>query len=212
MARVKICGVTSLEDAVISEDLGADYIGMILGEGRRSVDPKLVREASYVLSRAKLVVVAASGEHLRRGLETVDTARIFQLHYKDSLKDLELVESSGARAIPVIISREREEGGYFRTLGRILKLSEIIEYVLIDGDKALEASGPRGLRLPLEIYSTACSEIRPCGVGGGIRPENVGLFSRVRPDVIDVSSGVETPEGRKDPIRIKALVEAARLV
>lgn len=212
MAMVKICGVTSLDDAVVAEDLGASYVGMILGEGRRAVDLGLIRETSYALSRAKLVVVATSRERLIRGLEAVEGVRIFQIHYGGSLKDLELAESYGISVIPVIISRGREGRGFFRALRGVLGLTRGIEYVLIDGDKTVAGAGPAGLRLPLEKYSAACSEIRPCGVGGGIRPENVALLSQVRPDVIDVSSGVESSEGKKDPAKIRALVEAARNV
>lgn len=212
MALVKICGVTSMEDALMAESVGARYIGMILGRsGLRSVDIGLIRSTSMILSRSTLVAVIADETYLGdKYLEFLDNIDVIQIHM-DPIPGIyiERLSSYGYRVIPVVIPK----GGVGYIGERIDSLktySRDIEFILIDAPKDASAySQYGGLRISPEFYQYGCARYRPCGVAGGITPDNVLHLKQVSPDVIDVSSGVEITPGRKDPVKVRRLVEVA---
>ncbi|MEM1610439.1 MAG: hypothetical protein QXQ57_02185 [Sulfolobales archaeon] len=213
MARVKICGVTSVEDAVISEEAGAMYVGMVISEGfLRSVSMDLVRDVASTLSRSRLVLVAADRVAMKRAIGSGLDA-IVQLHLEDlSTHDLEETSMAGYRVIPVIISRGSPNIDIDQKVSFIRGFSSYVEYVLIDiaKDRANRWAIDGSKDLPVELYRYGCSRYRPCGVAGGINPDNAIGLKHVAPDVIDVSSGVESSPGKKDPVKVRRLVEVAR--
>jgi phosphoribosylanthranilate isomerase len=88
-----------------------------------------------------------------------------------------------------------------------------VDGLLVDGWHAT-ARGGSGTRAPWDVVEAARDEL-PEGVllilAGGLTPDNVGeAVARVRPDVVDVSSGVESAVGKKDPARVERFVQAAR--
>lgn len=210
MAAVKICGVTSIEDAVLAEAAGARYVGMILGGSGRAVDAGLVIEASRILSRASVVAVITSREALEKHLGRLDSVRILQLHYSYSAGDIESLSSMGYRVIPAVIIRG---SGFVESQVAPLRIfRNAIEYMLFDAPKDAEPAGVSGLKLPISCYIDACRSYRPCGAAGGIKPDNAAYLKPAKPDVIDVSSGVESSFGRKDPLLVKRLIEIAEAI
>jgi phosphoribosylanthranilate isomerase len=213
LAGVKICGVTNIEDAMLAEDAGAMYVGMVISEGfLRSVSVDLIRDVASILSRSKLVVVAADRDALKKAVGSgLDV--IIQLHLEDlSVEDIEEASRRGYRVIPTVISRGSPNIYIDQKISLIRGFSKYVEYTLIDIPKdRLQRQAIAGSKdLPVELYRYGCSRYRPCGVAGGITPENVISLKHVAPNVIDVSSGVESSPGKKDPMKVRKLVEVAR--
>ena len=72
-------------------------------------------------------------------------------------------------------------------------------------------AGGSGRRFPWELVADAGRFGRPIIIAGGLTPENVAECVRItRPFAVDVSTGVESAPGRKDPGRVRAFVEAAK--
>lgn len=215
LALVKICGVTSREDALMAEAMGARYIGMVLAKsGLRAVDTGLIRSTAEILSRSTLVAVIADETYLGdRYLEALENIDVVQVHI-DPVPGvyIERLSRYGYRVVPVVIPRGG--AGYIgERIDSLKKYSRDIEFVLIDAPKdSIAYSQYGGLRISPELYQYGCARYRPCGVAGGITPENVLYLRQVSPDVIDVSSGVETTPGRKDPVKVRRLVEVASYI
>jgi len=212
LALVKICGVTSKEDALMAEAMGARYIGMNLARGGlRAVDIGLIRSTAEILSRSTLVAVIADETYLgSKYLEALDSIAVIQIHI-DPIPGIyiERLSSYGYRVIPVVIPKG--EVGYIgERIDSLKNYSRDIEFILIDAPKDSKAYNQYGgLRISTEFYQHGCARYRPCGAAGGITPDNVSHLKQVSPDVIDVSSGVEATPGRKDPVKVRKLVEVA---
>jgi phosphoribosylanthranilate isomerase len=200
--RVKICGITSVNDALAAARHGADAIGLIfyppsprlvsLDRAREiaaSLPPFVARVAVFVNPAAREVdaVIRACRPDLLQfhGEETADYCRSFGVPYLRSLrvrKGVDLLESLSpfGDAAGWLLDAYRQElyGG----------TGEAFDWDLV----------PRSLARPLVL-------------SGGLDAENVGAaIRRVRPWAVDVSSGVEAAKGVKDERRIAAFMEAVR--
>jgi len=212
LAAVKICGVMSIEDAIAVEAAGARYVGMILEGSRRAVGIDMIIDASRTLSKSRVVAVITGRDVLDKYIERLDPIETLQLHYSYSPKDIEILSTMGYRVIPVIIIKNNTNPDMESTTKHLTIFSNAIEYVLFDAPKDTAPAEASGLKLPISVYTAACRSYRPCGVAGGITPNNISNLKPVRPDVIDVSSGVETSFGKKDPMLVRKLIEAAGVI
>ena len=195
---VKICGMTSEEDALLAVALGVDAVGFIFAPSPRQMTPSAVREITRRLPPEILTVGVFKDELPARVVETVNAAglKAAQLHGHESREDCGYV----AVRVPLVITAF-EAGD-----GRLERAEEYgADIVLIDApspgsgkvfDWQLAEGAPRGRRLVL---------------AGGLNAHNVADAIRtVHPWGVDVSSGVESAPGRKDPSKMRAFVQAAR--
>ncbi len=214
MAKVKICGISNAANAELAEKLGADYVGFVLDDSSpRGVDLAKASEISGVLSRSSPVAVVTRKTSRAINADAIsEVARVVQIHSglvteADVLKYVEV----GVRIIPVYIYREG-----FTDLSRFIGIARLfsrhIEFILIDAPKNVNRRYSYNLKLPIEVYRYFCSSIRPCGVAGGIDDSNVYVFRGVKPDLIDVSSGIEISPGIKDPDKMRRIIEVAKAV
>jgi phosphoribosylanthranilate isomerase len=192
--RIKICGITRLEDALCAEDSGADAIGFIfVPNTKRFVQIERAAEISRGLGAFISRVGVFRGAGLQTILETVSAAQLsaVQLH-----EDSDAFCAKVAEYIPIIRAVSFKPG---------LELPAT-NTLHIDGLEpgsgqafdwnALDASSLRGRRWML---------------AGGLNPENVSSAVRaLQPWGVDVSSGVESGPGIKDHDKIRAFVRAAR--
>lgn len=192
---VKICGLTRREDAEAAAAAGADLIGVILVPGaRRAVDP-----ASLGWLRT-LGGAATVGVFRDAPLATVLRLRSelaldwVQLHGEEPDAWLEQLG-------PRVIRRVAVTGGLdWERVGRLSRVAlPLLDPGAGDGepwDWRELAGRPAGVRV---------------GVAGGLAPETVAaVVTAVRPDLVDVSSGVEAAPGVKDPERVRAFITRAR--
>jgi phosphoribosylanthranilate isomerase len=200
---VKVCGVTRLHDARLVADAGADAIGFIFWPGSpRYVAPQDARD----IVRGKASEMKAVGVFVD---EPVDRVREIS-----DLVGLDFVQLHGAEsAADVHQLNSTLHGGVIRAIG--LKQGALPYLVELDEDVLLllDAHDPaRHGGTGRTIDWDAAREIaktRRTILSGGLTPENVaGAVAAVQPYGIDVSSGVESSPGVKDPVRLKRFFEA----
>ena len=200
--RVKICGITTWEDARLSIDLGASALGFnFYPPSPRAVSPadawSIIRrlppfvEAVGVFVNWPPLVVDALARALRLGS--------VQLHGAESPVEVdELI-----RKQRVIKAVQVKPGFRVASLARY----RAADALLLDG-YSRELHGGTGRKLDWNVARQARRYGRIV-LAGGLKPENVAEAIRVaQPYAIDVASGVEARPGRKDPARLRALFAA----
>jgi phosphoribosylanthranilate isomerase len=184
---VKICGVTDLATAAAATDAGADAIGFVFAVSPRQISP---REAVAIAGEIppRVLRVAVFRRPGRSEIEAVleqFTPDLVQADH-DKLIGLESVD-----LLPVFRAGEdaSPDGGLFLYEGPVSGAGQ-----MVDLDRAADLA-----------------RLGDMVLAGGLRPDNVGrAIDRVRPYGVDVSSGVETASGEKDPALIRSFVAAAR--
>jgi phosphoribosylanthranilate isomerase len=206
MVKVKICGLTNLEDASTAARLGADYLGFILyPKSPRYVPPEraaeILKELPPSVKKVAVVVNADTRflkELLKLGFD------LLQLHGNESPGILK--EIPPERVIKVFrVSAEappREE----------LKRWEDVYAFLLDTYKK-DTFGGTGETFNWEVAKTLVSEGWRIFLAGGLNPENVAEAVRcVKPFAVDVSSGVELSKGKKDLKKLEEFIKRAKSV
>lgn len=205
MIRVKICGVTTIEDALHALNCGADALGLNFVPGTpRCLDEKTAAEFSAVLPPFGLRIGVFVNESVGR-VESIarrvglDAA---QLHGEETPEECSWLIKRGLRIIKGLRVRGVETGEEASLYPDCtILLDAYVEGELGGTGKTFDWS------LARELGAT-----RPLILSGGLRPENVAdAIRQVNPYGVDSSSGVEgqTP-GRKDPDRVKAFIEKVR--
>lgn len=200
---VKICGITSAEDAQAAADADADAIGFVFWPGSpRLIDAAAARRIGEQLPRSILrvgVFVDAPRAQIAR---TVEAARldVVQLHGDEAPADLSGLPRPAWKAV-------RVDGSF--AVERVTPYLRDAAAILLD----TAGSVPGGTGQAFDW--TAATMVRPhvayVILAGGLTPENVAEGVRtVHPDGVDVSSGVEKTPGRKDHDKIRAFIERAR--
>lgn len=206
---VKICGLQRREDVVMADEHGADFLGVVLTSGfSRSVDPRAARALmDGVRARPVVVLVDESADEAERMAEALG-AHVIQLHGQEPPEVLESLARRGSWSL--------WKGVRARTVDDVV--SALDEYrgladgLLLEGWKAGVAGGG-GVRLELEPepIHERMSDAQYLILAGGLTPATVGAaVGRFRPDVVDVSSGVESEVGEKDAELVRAFISAAR--
>ncbi len=201
MTRVKICGITSAEDALAAVEAGADALGFVFAPGTpRLVHPETaerivaglppfvtavgvfvdqpLEEVLRIAARCNLQAVQLHGDESEAFSRRIPLKVIKALRVRD-VPDLRLIPTYPAHAFLLDAFVEGQAGG---------------TGALISWDLAVHAKGHA-----------------PIILSGGLRPETVGLaVRRVRPYGVDVSSGVEAGPGRKDHQKVRKFIAAVR--
>lgn len=211
---VKFCGLTRPQDAAYAASLGADYVGVIFAGGPRVLNAARAREVFAEVTGSGVQRVGVWGAQPADAiLRLADEAMVdvIQLHHS--------LDGAGFR-------RVREAfGGRIWTVIRTSGADLSDEFPLPPGadgvvlDAAVRGMlGGTGVAIDWAAAGRSISGWRsrsgggvPIVLAGGLRPGNVrGAVALVRPDVVDVSSGVETAPGVKDPELMRAFASAAR--
>ena len=200
--RVKICGITSPEDASAAIAAGADAVGVVFADSPRQVDLARAREVLAVVPDG----VVKCGVFVDAGPATVEAAvaacGLDEVQYHGD----ESPEACAAAPAPVV-KAFRVGGGY--DPGAIDAYEGSIAAVLLDAYDPHERGGT-GRSFAWE----ASGELPPWApviVAGGLTAANVGdAIEHFRPFGVDVSSGVEEWPGNKDRNRMAAFVDAVR--
>lgn len=203
MTKIKICGLTRLEDAVLAADLGADFLGFIFVPSTpRYIEPERAAEIVATLRGAghtarAVGVFRDAGVDAIRQIADVAKIDLAQLHGTESDDDIRAI------GIPAIKT--------FR-VGDALPDTDSTpsaEWLLFDTHDDRRGGGT-GRRFDWSLLGTY-GRAQPFFLAGGLTPDNVGAaISLLRPDAVDVASGVEAEPGVKDPEKMKALFERVR--
>ncbi len=203
---VKICGITSPEDAALAVDAGADAIGFVFWpRSPRTVTPEQAAAIARGVPDAVLRVGVFVDASAREMTAAADAAGLdlLQLHGEETPSALAGLPRPVLKAVRVGRGFSHDEAlRYVATAAGILVDTRLPGETLRGGTGVpFEWSRVKGLaeRVPFLMLA------------GGLGLSNVAEAIRVvRPHGVDVSSGVEAFPGRKDPEKVRAFVEAAR--
>jgi phosphoribosylanthranilate isomerase len=211
--QIKICGVTTAEDAKIAVDAGADAIGLnFYPRSKRFV----TREQARRITAAIPAGVTKVGVFVNASLEEITSAifaaslGLVQLHGDEPPEFLAQIRLPVMRALRWGANGQREIDEY---LANCAAQHCALIALLLDSQISGQFGGT-GETADWDAISTWRERRRfdiPLVLAGGLTPGNVAAaIAAVRPDAVDTASGVETSPGRKDRGLIRAFVEAAR--
>jgi phosphoribosylanthranilate isomerase len=204
-ASVKICGLTRPEDAEQAAARGAAYLGVVLASGPRRVS--FARAADVVAASRGVPVLGVFGaQPVEEILAACRDARLAgaQLHGPHTREDAVRLAGEGLIVWRVVRIASPAD------LDRLEEASLDAETVLVE-PRVPHADGGSGVPLDLAIAVEARHRLAGArmALAGGLSPETVGpALALVRPDVVDVSSGVEALPGIKDHEKIARFLEA----
>lgn len=199
--RIKVCGVRDVETALVAVECGADAIGLVFAPG----SPRLITpDEAWEIAAFLPPFVTSVGLFVNPDPATFLRVReacpfdVGQLHGGEN-------EALVSQLGPGIIKAIRFDA---QTIAEELRRwSEVddVAALLIDG-----SAGGEGVAFDWAALADAAEESQhPIMLAGGLTPDNVGEAIRVvRPYAVDVSSGVESSRGVKDPARIRAFCHA----
>lgn len=204
--RVKVCGITNLEDAELAVSLGAWSLGMIFHEDspRRCSLEQAQRIGAALRRRVHLcgVFVNASLEEIVATSQQVGL-EMLQLHGDEGPSFCgEAARRTGTR---VIKAAQVSGAGDVRDLERFH-----VDFHLLDArsERRPELRGGTGETFDWGLLAARRSKV-PLLLSGGLDAENVAeALARVRPYAVDTASGTEAAPGHKDPQRLRAFFQA----
>ncbi len=201
--KVKICGITRPEDAVLCKELGADLIGVILYPKSPRFVPKDKRKEILQSAGEKIKVAVMVNPSKEEVFEVLDEGfDLVQLHGDESL---ELAMSVGIeRVIKAFRVRDRVptiENGWRNA------------YAILLDTFSKESYGGTGKTFNWDIARSVVDRGFKVLLSGGLNPENVAEgIGKVKPFGVDVSSGVELSPGIKDRDKLEKFIKEAKEV
>lgn len=202
--RVKICGITNWTDARRAIESGADYLGFNFYPGSpRYIEPAKARRIVRRLPKGVSAVGVFVNEPEEKMLEIARTVGLnyLQLHGEESPAKVARLQGT----LPVIKALRVKKPFRSAQLSRYRRASAL----LLDGFDRRRRGGT-GKTFDWKRARRANVRAR-IFVAGGLAPENVAEAIRIaRPYAVDVSSGVESRPGKKDPARLKAFARAVQ--
>jgi phosphoribosylanthranilate isomerase len=199
---VKICGITSIADALAATNAGADALGLMFyeksprhvalktaAEIARQLPPFVIKVGVFVNAPEAVVMRAVSECGLNilqfHGDETPEYCQLFPVM---TIKAFRIRDAASLKALPD-----------YKTDAWMLDAY------------APDKPGGTGEKFNWDLAIEAQKLGKPIFLAGGLTPENVGeAVRRVRPYAVDVSSGVEASPGAKDHEKVRAFIRAAK--
>ncbi len=203
--RVKICGITRVEDAQLVVDAGADAIGLVFyKKSPRFVSHKQAAEISQHIPAfvSRVALFKDADEQTVRSVLADVEIDLVQFHGKETVGFCEQFKLPYIKALGMKgIEQEKD-----------FLLSKVTQYqsakaLLLDGHAPGEAGGT-GESFD---WASLTSVNKPVVLAGGLTPDNVKqAIALVKPFAVDVSSGVESSPGIKDKEKIIAFLQQVR--
>ena len=201
--RIKVCGITALEDARAAVAAGADGLGFIfVDQSPRKVEPDMVREISRELPPLVDTVGVFRDESIEVVEEIVNYCRltVVQLHGLESPEYCKNIPCRIIKAFAIHAESQKEE---------LAQYAGLVSGFLLDTYHK-DMAGGTGMVFDWRLVG----RIQPPGpviLAGGLNPENVGeAIRQVKPFGVDVNSGVEYQPGRKDAAKLRAFADEVR--
>ena len=211
MVEIKYCGLTRAEDAAEAASCGATFAGVIFARGPRLLDELRALEVFAPLVGTAVKRVGVFGNQSPEEIARVADAtalHVIQLH-------------DGATRDALLLLRKRFGGVIWTTIAVVGgdvamdgdSIAARVDGVVLDTAVA-GRSGGTGVAFDWVAAEPAVAQLRArtrVVLAGGLRPSNVRQALEVLPvDVVDVSSGVESAPGIKDPVLMRAFAHAVR--
>jgi phosphoribosylanthranilate isomerase len=215
--RVKICGLTRLEDALLAADAGADLLGFILYPGsKRATSAEQVKEMAAALRRrpaCPLLVGVFVNEPLASVAATLERSGLdlAQLHGDEPPSWIgepssPLYGRSYKALRPLSLAEAEADAEWFVPPNPVAGRPTL----MIDAYHPSQRGGT-GETADWTIAARLVAAVPGLMLAGGLKPTNVAAAVRqVRPFAVDVASGVESAPGRKDAGLVRAFIKNAR--
>jgi phosphoribosylanthranilate isomerase len=216
VVKVKICGITNAEDAILACESGADLLGFVfVADTPRAVDGKIVKKIVERIherfgDRVALVGLFKDEDPgvVERTLEECGLDHV-QLHGDESEEYCAQLKARlpGIKIIKVFKIRH----GIMPIAGKLPADYESADIILFDTYHP-SAAGGSGTRFEIDTLKNDMAGLKkPFFVAGGLKAVNVAdVVFEVKPHGVDVSSGVESSPGRKDAKILKEFIENAK--
>lgn len=193
--KVKICGITNIEDAKLSHKFGADAIGFIFyKKSKRFIEPK---DAKVIINQLPPFVFKV-GVFVNESVEEINEIakevklNFVQLHGEEPPEMIAQIE------LPVIKVFRVKDNFDFAVLSQYKNCSFLLDAF---DEKEYGGTGQKfnWNKIPIELQSKII-------LAGGVSAENIEkIYNEIKPYAIDVSSSVEIKPGKKDEIKLKEL-------
>lgn len=197
MTRIKVCGITNLQDALLASRLGADALGFVFAPSPRRIT---ARQARSIVRRLPpfITTVAVFRDqpcaYVNRIASEVGVTLV-QLHGDESPAYCRRIER------PVIKAFTVQSGADPTWLGRVMRSYPVC-------GRLLDAGAGEGQTFDWAVIRTLdCPVIVAGGLNAGNVRRLIGLF---QPFGVDVSTGVEASAGRKDSVKLARFIRAVR--
>jgi phosphoribosylanthranilate isomerase len=197
--RIKVCGITTPDDAAMVARAGADFVGVVLTESPRRVTAERAREIALTLPPETLLVAVFADEAPDVAARAIEGLPVHAVQVRgwdeaptDSAYEVWHVIRDAAPPDPAT-----------------LPMVPLRTYLLDGADPA--RPGGTGRRADWDWARRGVNAGLRLIVAGGLDPENVSeLILNVRPFGVDASSGLESQPGRKDPGKVQTFIERIR--
>ena len=223
MVKVKICGITCIDDAMLCIETGVDAIGFVTEYPIHvpwNLSRKRSRELISKIPPFISTTIVTSGNLSDICEIAINTApNIVQLHGEESISDIEKVVDSlssyGIKVIKALSIDIDAQKAHFEIpnpieASRSLQDTGIDALLLDSRTKTMPAGTGKTINWKLAREIKEKISI-PIILAGGLNHNNVrSAISSVKPYAVDVITGVETTPGRKDPHKVKAFINAVK--
>ena len=210
--KIKICGITNLDDALAALEAGADYLGLIFAQSSpRRVESDMAKEIIAGVSGRAQIVGVFKDQDIEYVSELAISLKLdyVQCHGKETVEyvrrlpakvikvlELEAGASTGIPSIPALVSISQE-------------WTDDAHFLLFDRPKLL--SDPDWYRRAVEEILCAQPLSLPYFFAGGLSAENVGeVVGALQPFAVDVASSVESSPGKKDISKMNDFCNAVK--
>lgn len=205
-AKVKYCGMKSKESAAYAIQLGVDYLGFVVdfNKSPRSLSmSQFLRLAQWLKQnkKGKYKIAAVTVDMPLKNIEKIvksGVVDVIQLHGNEKIEEIKKIR--GIEVWKVMHNESERE---------IIKMSKLVDRVLLDSGNAVEkANGSSGEFGGYHIYKKLKKSKVDAVISGGINNNNVTTYlDKLKPEIIDVSRGIEIAPGRKSKRKMKEFME-----
>ena len=205
--KVKICGITNAEDAAVAVEAGADALGFVFyRKSPRYIEPTLARQ--IIMNLPPLVIPVGvfvdEDQQVIRSLMDDCGLEIAQLHGNESAVYCKELGRTILKALRV------KDRSTFLALAEYRGRAGVRGFVLDAFSE--QAYGGTGQMIDWQLAAEAAKAANIL-LAGGLTPDNVTkAIQAVHPYGVDVSSGVERAPGKKDHEKVRAFIQAVRVV
>ncbi|MBN1823722.1 MAG: phosphoribosylanthranilate isomerase [Endomicrobiales bacterium] len=208
MVKVKICGVTVVDDAVLVASLGADYVGLnFVKESQRKISVKMAKEMTAKMPSFIQTVGVFADEAIEELAKTAKKTglKMVQLHGSETPEYCR--QAKELTGLPVIKSfRISDEASIEPVAG----YADSVDYFLLDAYVEGEPGGT-GQTFNWDLALKVKDLNKQIFLAGGLNPDNVKeAIEKVMPFAVDVASGVERLPRRKDFDKMNKFIRTAR--
>jgi phosphoribosylanthranilate isomerase len=195
---IKVCGTTCEDDALLAVALGADAVGFVFAPSPRQIAPQIAGDIAKRLPPEIVTVGVFQDEPPERVLSIAHAAglRAVQLHGHEPARTAQWLSTR----VPMVIQ------AFAAGDARVLRAADYEAHVIL-----LDAPHPGSGK----VFDWSLAAEVPTGqrlmIAGGLTSDNVAAaIARARPWGVDAVSGLEREPGRKDPIKMREFITAAR--